>query len=419
MNGMVTTLKIAILLFDNYTALDVVGPYEVLSKIPNSKIYMVALKPGLYKDIKGLQMMAEYSLSDLPNPDILLIPGGFGIDSILTNPEIINWVQNAHKTTQWTVSVCSGALLLGAAGLLKDCNATTHWNRKEQLAKYGVIIQNERYVKDGKIITSAGVSAGIDMSLYLLSLITNENFAKAIQLGMEYDPQPPFDSGSPEKAPKEILDRVKQASSSTNKWLLKVIVTNPIKANYNRENIPFYYSITFPCLISCKNNEINTKPENKIKSTVEATKCDTLALLLNKSRIENKKLFLVFSFESCGWCRLFEKYHRDTIVRAILGKYFIVAKIDYYKTTGGKELYKRFGTVGFPYWSILDSTANVLVNSDSPQPGRPEVKVNIGYPDKKNELAYYINALKKAAPDIQSKECNILVKKLNEYRNKK
>ena len=211
------TLKIAILLFDNFTALDVVGPYEALSKIPNSKIYMIALNSGLYKDIKGLQISADYSLQDMKNPDILVIPGGFGIDSILNNQDIIDWIQNAHRTSKWTVSVCSGALLLGSAGLLKDCKATTHWNRKNQLLKYGAILQNDRYVKDGKIITSAGVSAGIDMSLYLLSLIVNENFAKAVQLGMEYDPKPPFDSGSPEKAPKDILDKIKQSNPSYNR----------------------------------------------------------------------------------------------------------------------------------------------------------------------------------------------------------
>jgi len=217
MINMTGTLKIAILLFDNYTPLDVVGPYEVLSKIPNSKIYMVAEKPGLYKDVKGLQMSAAYSLKDLNNPDILIIPGGFGIDSLLNNQDIISWIQNAHISSKWTVSVCSGALLLGAAGILKDCKATTHWNRKEQLAKYGAILQNERYVKDGKIITSAGVSAGIDMSLYLLSLVVNENYAKAVQLGMEYDPKPPFDSGSPEKAPKEIVDKIRQSNITNNK----------------------------------------------------------------------------------------------------------------------------------------------------------------------------------------------------------
>ncbi|HEY4785626.1 MAG TPA: DJ-1/PfpI family protein [Bacteroidales bacterium] len=210
MNTETAPLKTAILLFDNYTALDVVGPYEVLSKIPHSKVYTVAIMPGLYRDTKGLQILADYSIKDMTSPDIFIIPGGFGIDALLSNQEILYWIQNAHKTSKWTVSVCSGALLLGEAGILKDCKATTHWNRKEQLMQYGAIVQNERYVKNGKIITSAGVSAGIDMSLYLLSLEVNEIYAKAVQLGMEYDPKPPFDSGSPEKAPKELVEKIRQ-----------------------------------------------------------------------------------------------------------------------------------------------------------------------------------------------------------------
>lgn len=210
-------LEIAILLFKNFAALDVFGPYEVLSKIPNSKIFFVAEKVGIYKDVKELKITADYSINDLKNPDILVIPGGFGIDSILNNILINNWIKDVHKTSIWTVSVCSGALLLGSAGLLKELKATTHWNRKEQLAKYGAIIQNERYVKDGKIITSAGVSAGIDMALFLLGFIVNENFAKAVQLSMEYDPKPPFDCGIPEKAPKEILNKITQKNVADHK----------------------------------------------------------------------------------------------------------------------------------------------------------------------------------------------------------
>jgi Transcriptional regulator containing an amidase domain and an AraC-type DNA-binding HTH domain len=206
-------MKIAILIFDNFTALDVIGPYEVLSRVPNSEIYVTAIKQGLYSDGKSLNIEAKYSLKDIANPDILIISGGFGIDALLSNREIITWVQNAHKTSLWTTSVCSGALLLAAAGILKNCKATTHWNRKKQLKEYGVSIVNERFVKDGKIITSAGVSAGIDMALYLVSLLVNERMAQAIQLSMEYDPKPPFDSGSPEKAPKEIVEALKQKSS--------------------------------------------------------------------------------------------------------------------------------------------------------------------------------------------------------------
>lgn len=201
--------KIAILLFDNFTALDVVGPYEVLSKVPNSRIYFVAETVGAYKDSKGLQIIADSSFDSLPTADIIVLPGGFGIDAILNNSRVINWVKGVHAQSKWTVSVCSGALLLGAAGLLKDCKATTHWNRKEQLAQYCSNITDDRYVVDGKIITSAGVSAGIDMALYLLSLVTNETYAKVVQLGMEYDPQPPFNTGSPRTAPKELVDLIK------------------------------------------------------------------------------------------------------------------------------------------------------------------------------------------------------------------
>jgi transcriptional regulator GlxA family with amidase domain len=207
-------MKIAILLFDNFTALDVVGPYEVLSNIPNSKIYFVADKPGLYKNSKGIQIMAEYSLNDINDPEIVVIPGGFGIDSILKNTEILNWIKTVHEKSQWTTSVCSGALLLVEAGILNGRKFTTHWIRVEQLRKYPVEFVNERYVKDGKIITSAGVSAGIDMALYLTSLVVNENFAKAVQLAIEYDPKPPFDSGSPEKAPKEIVEKIRRQEAA-------------------------------------------------------------------------------------------------------------------------------------------------------------------------------------------------------------
>jgi transcriptional regulator GlxA family with amidase domain len=207
-------MKTAILLFDNFTALDVIDPYEVLSRVPNSEIYFAALKPGLYSDRKFLKIEAKYSLNEISNPDIFIIPGGFGIDSLLDNQEITSWIQHAHKTSQWTVSVCSGALLLGATGLLKNVRAITYWNRIEQLKKYGAIIENERYVRDGKIITSAGVSAGIDMALYLVSLLANDRMAQAIQLSMEYDPKPPFDSGTPDKAPIEIVNALKQKNIS-------------------------------------------------------------------------------------------------------------------------------------------------------------------------------------------------------------
>ena len=201
-------MKIVILLFDNYTALDIVGPYEVLNKLPNSKIYLAGLEKKEYKDTYGLKISADYSIDEISEADILLIPGGFGIDNLLKNEEVLDWIRRIDITTKWTVSVCSGSLLLAQAGLLDGKNCTTHWRRKEQLRSFNVTVKNERYIQDGKIITSAGVSAGIDMALYLVSEIAGDQTAKMIQLAIEYDPKPPFDSGSPEKVPKEMFDKL-------------------------------------------------------------------------------------------------------------------------------------------------------------------------------------------------------------------
>jgi transcriptional regulator GlxA family with amidase domain len=203
-------MKITILLFDNHTALDIVGPYEVLNKLPDAKIYLVGLEKREYKDSYGLKITADYSLDEIMEADVLMIPGGFGIDNILTNKKILDWVLLVDRSTKWTISVCSGSLLLAQAGLLNGKNCTTHWRRKEQLSKYNVTILNERYVHDGKFITSAGVSAGIDMALFLASKIAGEHTAKAIQLAIEYDPKPPFDWGSPDKVPKEVIEKLRR-----------------------------------------------------------------------------------------------------------------------------------------------------------------------------------------------------------------
>lgn len=205
--------KIIFLLFNNITALDAVGPYEILSRIPGAEISFVSLEPGLITATQGLKLSAEYSTKDFNEGDILLIPGGKGIDDLLENNSVLEWVKKIHETTSFTTSVCTGSLLLGAAGILKGKKATTHWNHIERLSEYGANAVKERYVQDGKILTSAGVSAGIDMSLKLVQLFKNETFAKALQLAIEYDPAPPFDTGSPVKAPKELVDLVRKASS--------------------------------------------------------------------------------------------------------------------------------------------------------------------------------------------------------------
>jgi transcriptional regulator GlxA family with amidase domain len=200
---------IAILLFDNYTALDVIGPYEVLSRLPGAQVYFVGLEKKNYEDSYGLKIVADYSIQEISEADILLVPGGFGIDNLLKNNAIKEWIIQVDNSSKWTISVCSGSILFAEAGLLTNKKCTTHWRRKDQLRKYNVNVVDERYVREGKIITAAGVSAGIDMALFLVSLITNDQTAKLLQLAIEYDPKPPFNSGSPDKAPEEIVARLK------------------------------------------------------------------------------------------------------------------------------------------------------------------------------------------------------------------
>ncbi|HVN97224.1 MAG TPA: DJ-1/PfpI family protein [Syntrophorhabdaceae bacterium] len=202
-------VQILTLLFDGYTALDVIGPYEVLARVPQVKFYFVGDEKRDYKDSYGLKLSADYSLDEVARGDVLFIPGGFGIDSILKDERILEWVRKVDSTSTWTVAVCSGSLLLAQAGLLDGRKCTTHWRRKKQLAAYGVAVKDERYVEDGKFITSAGVSAGVDMALYLASKLASDRIAQMIQLGLEYAPRPPFDCGTPDKAPLEVLEMMK------------------------------------------------------------------------------------------------------------------------------------------------------------------------------------------------------------------
>ncbi|MEX2294038.1 MAG: DJ-1/PfpI family protein [Acidimicrobiales bacterium] len=198
-------MDIAILLFDRLTALDAVGPYEVLSRLPEATVTFVATEPGLKRtDTKFLGLMADASLADVPHPDILLVPGGPGQVEAEKDEAVLEWLRAAHETTMWTTSVCTGSLVLGAAGLLDGKRATTYWLALESLSSYGATPTNERVVTDGKIVTAAGVSSGIDMALTLAQHIGGDDLSQMLQLGIEYDPQPPFDSGSEAKAPAHI-----------------------------------------------------------------------------------------------------------------------------------------------------------------------------------------------------------------------
>ena len=204
-------MKIAILIFDKLTALDAIGPYEVFSRIPDAEVVFVGQETGQMRSDTGmLGLSADATLDEVPDPDVLLIPGGAGNRPLLADEDVLGWVRAVDETSIWTTAVCTGALVLGAAGLLEDKRATTHWAYLDRLTEYGAEPVAERYVFDGKVATAGGVSSGIDMALALTARMTHENVAKAIQLGIEYDPAPPFDAGSPEKAGADLVALVRQ-----------------------------------------------------------------------------------------------------------------------------------------------------------------------------------------------------------------
>jgi putative intracellular protease/amidase len=205
-------MRIAIPIFDQVTALDAIGPYEVLSRLPGAELKFVSFEPGPVRtDNRMLALHADGALEDMPDPDVLVVPGGFGTRPLMKDERMLAWVRRAHETTQWTTSVCTGSLVLGAAGLLDGLEATTHWAAMDILAGLGAKPTGRRVVEQGKIVTAAGVSSGIDMALVLAGRIAGDTVAQAIQLAIEYDPQPPYDAGSPEKAPKEVVDFIRAA----------------------------------------------------------------------------------------------------------------------------------------------------------------------------------------------------------------
>jgi transcriptional regulator GlxA family with amidase domain len=209
-------MNIAILLYDGFTALDAIGPYEVLSRLPGASVTFVAHESGPVRtDSAMLTLHAERPLQDLTRPDLVLVPGGPGEVAARAGAPVLEWLRRADSTSTWTVSVCTGSLILAAAGLLDGRRATSHWLALEELRRLGAHPVRERVVFDGKYVTAAGVSAGIDMALALAARIAGEDVAQAIQLGIEYDPQPPFDAGSPETAPAAIVELLRGRSRFT------------------------------------------------------------------------------------------------------------------------------------------------------------------------------------------------------------
>jgi transcriptional regulator GlxA family with amidase domain len=199
-------MQIVIPLFERFAPLDAVGPYQVLVYLPGATVTFAAERPGGVSDASGsFTLRAQASFADVPHPDVILVPGGSGeVDQMRPGP-LQDWLVEADKTSTWTSSVCTGSLILARAGLLDGREATTNWQAMDELARLGAKPKAERYVFDGKYVTSAGVSAGIDMALALAARIAGDDVAMAIQLGIEYDPQPPFNAGSPATAPAEIV----------------------------------------------------------------------------------------------------------------------------------------------------------------------------------------------------------------------
>jgi putative intracellular protease/amidase len=208
-------MQIVIPLYERFTALDAVGPYEVLSRLPGASVRFLGPAPGpVTTDTRMLAIHAEGSYEQFPEPDVVVAPGGFGMRALLNHERLLEWLRHAHEHSAWTTSVCTGSLLLAAAGILDGLTAATHWAARELLASLGARPVAERVVEHGKVLTAAGVSAGIGMALVLASRIAGDTTAQAIQLSIEYDPQPPFDAGSLEKASPHLVDLVRAAESA-------------------------------------------------------------------------------------------------------------------------------------------------------------------------------------------------------------
>lgn len=206
-------MQTAILLFDKVTALDAVGPYEVLRQVPGWEVRFVGSRKGEVRTDSGfLGLSVDSSLEEATRPHVVLVPGGEGSRALLEDEEVLSWLRSVDETSQWTTSVCTGSLVLGAAGLLEGKRATCHWAFLDQLRDFGADPVGGRFVEAGKTITAAGVSAGIDMALHLVGREAGPEVAQAVQLGIEYDPQPPYDAGSPSKAPPAIVEAVKTAA---------------------------------------------------------------------------------------------------------------------------------------------------------------------------------------------------------------
>jgi len=201
-------VTIAFVLYPGFTALDIIGPFEVLAFVPGHEAVFVAAEPGPVTDDTGrCQLVAAASLDQMTAPDVVVIGGTLSTKE--PDKAVVQWLRQVHPATTWTTSVCTGAIYLAAAGILDGQDATTHWAWAGELERRGARYTGQRVVETGKVITAAGVSAGIDMALTLLARLHGPQIAQGLQLAIEYDPQPPFDTGSPYKAPAEMVEFVR------------------------------------------------------------------------------------------------------------------------------------------------------------------------------------------------------------------
>nr|WP_314072959.1 DJ-1/PfpI family protein [uncultured Roseococcus sp.] len=204
-------LTIGSLIFDELDQVDLTGPHEVLSRLPDSSyaIYGKSLAPA--RDMRGLRILPDATIAEAPQLDVLHIPGGFGVDAQMVDPEIIAWIRRQAEGAKLVFTVCTGALLLGATGLLKGHRATTHWASHHILPSFGAVPVRERVVEDGKFVTAAGVTSGFDGALQVAARLRGQAVAEGIQLYMQYDPHPPFQAGTPESAPPEVVHATRVA----------------------------------------------------------------------------------------------------------------------------------------------------------------------------------------------------------------
>lgn len=207
------TISVGLFVFDRMTQLDATGPYEVFARLPGAAVHVIAERPGPVRSEHGLTVHAEHGLEDAPPLDLLCVPGGPGIDAVIGSPSTLAWIRDRAATARWITSVCTGALVLGAAGLLRGRRATTHWLSLELLARCGATPVDARVVRDGNLITGGGVTAGIDFALAVAAEVAGPQEAQRIQLLLEYAPAPPFRAGSPHDVP-ELAAAIRDARSS-------------------------------------------------------------------------------------------------------------------------------------------------------------------------------------------------------------